>query len=79
MADSKRHLYEVIVVEPREEKILAREAVFGDDEKEALVQADIKHIAEKNNLKVRDLSIIVVELGEIRIPKDEIQKVKVVE
>ena len=33
MADKFRKLYDVIVIDPREERVLARETVFGDDEK----------------------------------------------
>jgi len=79
MADRFRKLYDVIVIDPREERVLARETVFGDDEKEALVAADIKGIAKKHGLKIKDLSIGVVELCDVKVPEEEVKKVKIVE
>ena len=75
MAD-KRYLYDVYVIDPKNDKVLSKKQVFGANKEEALVAADIKAVAEKANVKIKDLSIGVIELCEVKQP---IRKVKIVD
>lgn len=73
---NKRHLYDVYIIDPKAEKVLEHQQVFGENEKEALIAADINAVAKKNNIKIKDLSIGVIELCEVKQP---VREVKIVE
>ncbi len=69
-----RHLYHVIVVHPKTERIVHEERLVADSESTARMKADLPAGIRKC---VDDFDIIVATLGSVR-PKQEVQKVKVV-
>lgn len=74
-----RYLYDVIVMNPRKEDILQRDVFFGSTREEALMNVDTKSISEKHNIKSKDLSIIIIELGEVKIPVKPYTEVKILD
>lgn len=70
-------LYNVIVVS-KDRDVFLDTKVIAVDVDEAKLLVDINPILKDTNLKPRDLTILVIELGEVKVRK-EVQKVKVVD
>jgi hypothetical protein len=62
-----RKLYELLVFDPKQQKVIFKEIIPADDEKEVLIEADIKSVMTKESIsKLRDIDIIITEKGIVR-------------
>ena len=70
-------LYYIIVVS-KDREILLEEKVVAETAEEAKFYIEIKGILRAKNLKLQDITILCVELGDVKVRK-EVQKVKLVD
>ena len=70
-------LYNVIVVS-KDREVLLDEKVVATDEGEAQLAIDLHSALKAVNLKAREVTILVREIGEVKVRK-EVQKVKMVD
>ena len=71
-----KNLYAVYVV-TKQETIILDKKVVGADQEEAKFLAGVADILKEKNLKPKDVTIIVNQLGNVKV-EPEIQKVQVV-
>lgn len=71
-----KNLYEVIVVST-DEKVLFQDRVVAEDADEAKFLVDIHSVLKSEGLKPKDVTILCLKLGEIKVKKPT-QKVKIV-
>jgi len=68
-----RKLFELIVFDPKQQKVIYKDIIPADDEKEVLIEADIKAIMTKESIaKLRDIDILITERGSVRSDISEI-------
>ena len=70
-------LYQVIVVS-KDREILSESKIVAEDKDEAKLGVDIHHVLRGGHLKLKDVTILCVELGDVKVRK-EVQKIKVVD
>ena len=70
-------LYQVIVVS-KDREILLKDYVVAEGEDEAKFYVDIHSVLRQKKLKLKDVTILANELGDVKVRK-EAQKVKVVD
>ena len=74
-----KNIYRVIVMSVEEEKILDKE-VNAEDKGDARFEAGVDQALRDNNLKPKDVTVIVNKVGSFEVEEEEEpQKVKVVE
>ena len=74
MAKSKRGLYEVILFDPKQQKVIEEKTVVADDEKDVLFEAGItkETLKEKGISKLRDVDVLITEKGRVRSDVTEV-------
>lgn len=77
MAD-KRYYYHYYVIDAKDEKVLDEGNVFGFGRDDVLAQLGIRDLATKHETKPKNISTIIIELGEVR-ESSKYDKVIVVE
>lgn len=70
-----RSLYSVTIID-KDENILSDVKVIGENTEEAVIAVDVKARITGTGAAIKDLSIIIVEMGTI---KDRTRKVKIVD
>ena len=70
-------LYQVIVV-TKDREVLLETKIVAEDEGEAKLGVDIHSVLKEKSLKLKDVTILCNELGDVKVRK-EVQKVKVVD
>ena len=70
-------LYQVIVVS-KDRDILSESKIVAEDQDEAKLGVDIHSVLRGRHLKLKDVTILCIALGDVKVRK-EVQKVKVVD